>query len=82
MRLVIVVGVVCLGSIATASTSNQVLKDCVNSTQDYSEAATCFNAWRSEQDKIELQKLRQHLKENPRYKFGFIERERQWKEKY
>ena len=79
MRFVICVGVVCLGSIATASTNNQVLKDCVNSSQDYREVATCFNEWRIEQDKIELQQLREYLKENPEYKFGFIERERQWK---
>ena len=72
------VGLLCVATHATASTSNQVMKDCVAETKNYSDAATCFNAWRSEQDRIELQELRQHLKENPRYRFGFIERERQW----
>ena len=78
MRLAVVVW--CLSAtVATANTNNKVLRDCVTTTKDYIEAATCFNEWLSEQQELELQQLRQHLKENPQYRFGFVERERQWR---
>jgi len=53
---------------ASANTNNEVMKQCVQSTKDYNEAASCYFAWKNERRAEELAELRDFLKHNPRYR--------------
>ena len=53
---------------ASANTNNEVMKQCVQSTKDYNEAASCYFAWKNERQAEELAELRDFLKHNPRYR--------------
>ena len=68
MRVLILSILAALWTTATsANTNNEVMKHCVQSTNNYNEAASCYFKWKNKQNEIELAELRDFLKHNPRY---------------
>ena len=53
---------------ANANTNNEVMKQCVQSTADYTKAANCYFDWKNQQVAAERAELRDFLKHNPRYR--------------
>ena len=63
---------------ASPITNNMALKSCLQingyhpddfDTFNWNKASSCYHAWRTGQDKIELTELRDFLKHNPRYRY-------------
>ena len=52
----------------SASESNTVMKQCIDSTGDWNAAAACHSKYRQAVRETELAELRDFLKHNPRYK--------------
>lgn len=52
----------------SASESNAVMKQCIDSTGDWNAAATCHAKYRQAKQEEELAELRDFLKHNPRYR--------------
>lgn len=53
---------------ASASESNEILKWCLDNTEDYNKAAACHTEYRQQLRELELAELRDFLKHNPRYR--------------
>ena len=67
-----------LTTAANANQNNNVMKECIQSTSDYTKAAACYFDWKSGQTKAERAELRDFLKHNPRYRFPGQSMNRCW----
>ena len=68
MRAILLTAVFCLWSSASwANQNNNIIKACIDSTEDYTKAAACYQDWKQGQRTAELAELRDFLKHNPRY---------------
>ena len=54
---------------AQANKNNDVIRWCIQSTNDYNKASACYQSWKQDQIAEEHAELRDFLKHNPRYKF-------------
>jgi hypothetical protein len=52
---------------ALANQNNAVMKWCIQNTEDYNKAASCYFEWKNKQNEEELAELRDFLQHNPRY---------------
>jgi hypothetical protein len=70
MRAIITTVLLCLFIIpAHANQNNNIMKACIDSTEDFTKAAACYQDWKQGQNTAELAELRDFLKHNPRYRF-------------
>jgi len=70
MRAIIATVLLCLFTTASwANQNNNIMKACIDSTEDYNKAAACYQDWKQGQNTAELAELRDFLKHNPRYRF-------------
>lgn len=63
---------------AYANENNLRMKECVESTADYTSAASCYHKVAQEQNNINLAKLRDFLAANPRYMYPGQSNNRCW----
>jgi hypothetical protein len=69
MRAILLTAVFCLlSSTSWSNQNNNIMKACIDSTDDYNKAAACYQDWKQGQNTKELAELRDFLKHNPRYR--------------
>lgn len=68
MKYVIIAVLAVWASASSANTNNEVMKQCVQTTSDYTKAASCYFDWKNQQIAAERAELRDFLKHNPRYR--------------
>ena len=70
MRAIIASVALCLFAFPVhANQNNNIMKACIDSTDNYNRAAACYQDWKQGQRTAELAELRDFLKHNPRYRF-------------
>ena len=70
MRAIIATVALCLFAFPVhANQNNNIMKACIDSTDNYNRAAACYQDWKQGQRTAELAELRDFLKHNPRYRF-------------
>ena len=69
MRAIIATVALCLFAFPVhANQNNNIMKACIDSTDNYNRAAACYQDWKQGQRTAELAELRDFLKHNPRYR--------------
>ena len=69
MRAIIATVAICLFAFPVhANQNNNIMKACIDSTDNYNKAAACYQDWKQGQRTAELAELRDFLKHNPRYR--------------
>lgn len=58
-----------IATTSLASESNEVMKECIQNTNNWNEAAACHAEYRKLNRDIKTAELRQFLKDNSRYRF-------------
>ena len=70
MKAIIATVALCLFAFPVhANQNNNIMKACIDSTDNYNRAAACYQDWKQGQRTAELAELRDFLKHNPRYRF-------------
>ena len=70
MRAIIATVALCLFTLPVhANQNNNIIKACIDSTDNYNRAAACYQDWKQGKEAEELAELRDFLKHNPRYRF-------------
>jgi len=68
MRVFLIIAICLLTLPSHANQNNNVIKACIQITDDYNQAAACYQDWKQGQRSEELAELRDFLKHNPRYR--------------